>query len=98
MWPHTGEYVPHQDSRDPTFTYYTFTPRPLREGRLYKMDDELAALLADTHQKLGFLHGMMKGFIHSAGSSAYSTGRKQWKEPNLEICHDGLFANSKSIK
>ena len=60
MWPHTGEYVPHQDSRDPTFTYYTFTPRPLREGRLYKMDDELAALLADTHQKLGFLHGMMK--------------------------------------
>lgn len=60
MWPHTGKYVPHQDSRDPTFTYYTFTPRPLREGRLYKMDDELAALLADTHQKLGFLQGVMK--------------------------------------
>ena len=60
MWPHTGKYVPHQDSRDPTFTYYTFTPRPLREERLYKMDDELAALLADAHQKLGFLHGMMK--------------------------------------
>lgn len=60
MWPHTGKYVPHQDSRDPSFTYYTFTPRPLREGRLYKMDDELAALLADTHQKLGFLHGLIK--------------------------------------
>lgn len=60
MWPHTGKYVPHQDSRDPTFTYYTFTPRPLKEGRLYKMDDELATLLADTHQKLGFLRGVMK--------------------------------------
>ena len=60
MWPHTGKYVPHQDSRDPTFTYYTFTPRPLREGRLYKMDDEMATLLAHTHQKLGFLHGAMK--------------------------------------
>ncbi len=60
MWPHTGKYVPHQDSRDPTFTYYTFTPRPLGEGRLYKMDDELATLLADTHQKLGFIYGMVK--------------------------------------
>lgn len=60
MWPRTGKYVPHQDSRDPTFTYYTFTPRPLGEGRLYKMDDELAVLLADTHQKLGFLQGVMK--------------------------------------
>ncbi len=60
MWPHTGKYVAHEDERDPTFTYYTFTPRPLRNGRLYKMDDELAALLADTHQKLGFLSGMMK--------------------------------------
>lgn len=60
MWPHTGRYVPHQDERDPSFTYYTFTPCPLRNGRLYKMDDELTALLADTHQKLGFLSGMVK--------------------------------------
>ncbi|WP_455596597.1 hypothetical protein [Cloacibacillus porcorum] len=60
MWSHTGKYVPHQDSRDLTFTYYTFTPRPLREERLYKMDDELAALLVDTHQKLGFLCRVMK--------------------------------------
>lgn len=60
MWPYTGKYVPYQDSRNPAFTYYTFTPRPLREGRLYKMDDEIVALLADTHQKLGFLHGVVK--------------------------------------
>lgn len=39
MWPHTGRYVPHQNNQEPAFTYYTFTPRPLREGRLYKMDD-----------------------------------------------------------
>lgn len=60
MWPNTGKYVSHQDERDPTFTYYTFTPRPLRSGHLFKMDDELTALLADTHQKLGFLSGMAK--------------------------------------
>lgn len=60
MWPHTRKYVPHQDRRDPTFTYYTFTPRPLKNGRLYKMDDELTALLVDAHQKLGFLCGLMR--------------------------------------
>ncbi len=60
MWPHTGKYIPHQDVRDSTFTYFTFTPRHLREGCLYKMDDELAVRLAVTHQKLGFLHGVMQ--------------------------------------
>lgn len=60
MWPHTGRYVLHQDERDPTFTYYTFTPCPLRNGRLYEMEDELTALLTDAHQKLGFLKGMAK--------------------------------------
>lgn len=60
MYPNTGEYVEHQDNQDTDFIYYTFIPRPLKDGLFYKMDDELAALLADTHQKIGFLEGVLK--------------------------------------
>ena len=60
MYPNTGEYVKHQDERDADFAYYTFIPRPLKEGFFYNMDCELAALLAETHQRLGYLEGISK--------------------------------------
>lgn len=41
-----------------------------KNGRLYKMDDELTALLADAHQKLGFLCGLMR----------YAPNRKAFSE------------------
>ncbi|GFI45476.1 hypothetical protein IMSAGC019_00788 [Lachnospiraceae bacterium] len=40
--------------------YYTFTPRPLMYGDLYKMDDELSALLIEAHRNIGFLEGLLK--------------------------------------
>ena len=40
--------------------YYTFTPRTLMYGDLYKMDDELSALLIEAHRNIGFLEGLLK--------------------------------------
>ena len=40
--------------------YYTFTPRPLMYGDLYKMDDKLSALLIEAHRNIGFLEGLLK--------------------------------------
>ena len=45
MLPYTGDYIEHIDDNIDDFKYYTFTPRPLMHGDMYKMDDELSALL-----------------------------------------------------
>lgn len=42
------------------FTYYTFTPRPLKDATLFKMDNELATLLVEAHHNLGQLEGLLQ--------------------------------------
>ena len=36
------------------------SPRPLTHGDMYKMDDELSALLIEAHRNIGFLEGLLK--------------------------------------
>lgn len=57
MRPYTGEYIEHIDNNKSNFKYYTFTPRPLMHGDLYKMDDELSTFLIEAHRNIGFLGG-----------------------------------------
>ena len=58
MYPYTGDYTEQRKNEKSDFTYYTFTPRPLKGAGLYKMDDELASLLAEAHHSLGQLEGL----------------------------------------
>ncbi len=60
MIPYTGDYIEHIDDSINNFKYYTFTPRPLMHGDMYKMDDELSALLIEAHRNVGFLEGLLK--------------------------------------
>ena len=60
MIPYTGDYIEHLDDNTDNFKYYTFTPRPLMNGDMYKMDDELSALLIEAHRNIGFLEGLFK--------------------------------------
>ena len=60
MIPYTGDYIEHIDDSINNFKYYTFTPRPLMQGDMYKMDDELSALLIEAHRNIGFLKGLIK--------------------------------------
>lgn len=60
MRPYTGEYIEHIDNNKSNFKYYTFTPRPLMHGDMYKMDDELSALLIEAHRNISFLGGLLK--------------------------------------
>lgn len=60
MLPYTGDYIEHIDYNKNNFKYYTFTPRPLMYGNMYKMDDELSALLIEAHRNIGFLEGLLK--------------------------------------
>lgn len=60
MLPYTGDYTEHIDPEKPSLTFYSFTPRPLMRGHMYQMDDELAALLIETHRNIGFLEGLVK--------------------------------------
>ena len=60
MLPYTGDYIEHIDDSINNFKYYTFTPRPLMHGDMYKMDDELSALLIEAHRNIGFLEGLLK--------------------------------------
>ena len=60
MLPYTGDYIEHIDDNIDDFKYYTFTPRPLMHGDMYKMDDELSALLIEAHRNIGFLEGLLK--------------------------------------
>ena len=60
MIPYTGDYIEHIDGSINNFKYYTFTPRPLMNGDMYKMDDELSALLIEAHRNIGFLEGLFK--------------------------------------
>ena len=60
MLPYTGDYIEHIDDSINNFKYYTFTPRPLMQGDMYKMDDELSALLIEAHRNIGFLKGLIK--------------------------------------
>ena len=50
MLSYTGKYIEHIDHNKNNFKYYTFTPRPLTHGDMYKMDDELSALLIEAHR------------------------------------------------
>ena len=58
MFPYTGDYIKHDDKH--SFAYYTFIPRPLMNGDMFEMDDELFALLINAHQNIGFLKGLIK--------------------------------------
>ena len=60
MIPYTGDYIKHIDDSIDNFKYYTFTPRPLMNGDMYKMDDELSALLIEAHRNIGFWEGLLK--------------------------------------
>ena len=60
MRPYTGDYIGQRKNEKSDFTYYTFTPRPLKGSTLYKMDDELVAFLAETHHNLGQLEGLIQ--------------------------------------
>lgn len=60
MLPYTGDYIEHIDDNKSNSKYYTFTPRPLIYGDMYKMDDELSALLIEAHRNIGFLEGLFK--------------------------------------
>lgn len=60
MRPYTGDYTEQRKNEKFNFTYYTFTPRPLKGATLFKMDDELAALLVEAHHNLGLLDGLFQ--------------------------------------
>lgn len=60
MFPYTGDYIEHIEGDKNNFKYYTFTPRPLMNGDMFKMDDELIALLIEAHHNIGFLEGLVK--------------------------------------
>lgn len=60
MHPYTGDYTEQRKNEKFNFTYYTFTPRPLKGATLFKMDDELAALLVEAHHNLGLLEGLLQ--------------------------------------
>lgn len=60
MFPYTGDYIEHIEKNINNFKYYTFTPRPLMLGDMYKMDNELLSLLIEAHRNIGFLTGLLK--------------------------------------
>lgn len=60
MHPYTGDYTKQRKNEKFNFTYYTFTPRPLKGATLFKIDDELAALLVEAHHNLGLLEGLLQ--------------------------------------
>ena len=60
MFPYTGDYIEHIEGDKNNFKYYTFTPRPLMNGDMFKMDDELTALLIAAHHNIDFLEGLVK--------------------------------------
>ncbi|HCC35967.1 MAG TPA: hypothetical protein DEQ02_10245 [Ruminococcaceae bacterium] len=55
---YTGEYFKHVSDDALRAVYYTFTPKPLTGGDHYSIDEELCALLVETHRALGVLEGM----------------------------------------
>lgn len=55
MIPYRGDYIEHSAGIINGFKYFAFTSRPLMYGDLYKMDDELSALLIEAHRNIGFL-------------------------------------------
>ena len=69
MIPYTGDYIEHIHSNQNNFKYYTFTPRPLMHGDMYKIDDELSTLLIEAHRNIGFLDGLLK---YAPNKSAFS--------------------------
>lgn len=60
MHPYTGDYTEQRKNEKFNFTYYTFTPRPLKDATLFKMDNELATLLVEAHHNLGQLEGLLQ--------------------------------------
>lgn len=90
MFPYTGEYEEHTRKGHRDFTFYTFTPRPLCDGGFFVMDEELAALLADTHRHLGMLEGAVKYIPDSETirylmllQECYYSKQIDYKEPPL---------------
>lgn len=88
MLPYTGDYIEHIDDNLNDFKYYTFTPRPLMYGDMYKMDDELTALLIEAHRNIGSLEGLLK---YAPNKDSFSE-LMQLKECaySLMIDYDGL--------
>ena len=68
MFPYTGDYIEHIERDKKDFKYYTFTPRPLMNGDLFKMDDELIALLIEAHHNIGSLERLVK---HAPNKDAF---------------------------
>lgn len=60
MFTYTGDYIEHIDDNKSDFKYYTFAPRPLMYGDMYKIDNKLCSLLIETHRNIGFLEGLQK--------------------------------------
>lgn len=60
MIPYIGDYIEHIDGSIDNFKYFTFTPRPLMHGDMYKMDDELSTFLIEAHRNIGILKGLFK--------------------------------------
>ena len=60
MLTYTGDYIEHIDDNKSDFKYYTFAPRPLMYGDMYKIDNKLCSLLIETHRNIGFLEGLLK--------------------------------------
>lgn len=90
MFPYTGEYEEHTRKGSRDFTFYTFTPRPLCDGGFFSMDEELAALLAETHRNLGILEGAVKYMPDSETirylmllQECYYSRQIDYKEPPL---------------
>ena len=69
MLPYTGDYIEHIDDNINDFKYYTFTPRPLMDGGMYEVDDELTALLIEAHRNIGFLEGLL---IYASNKNTFS--------------------------
>lgn len=60
MFPYTVDYTEQRKNGRYNFTYYAFTPRLLKDSTFFKMDNELAALLVETHHNLGQLKGLIQ--------------------------------------
>ncbi len=77
MLSYTEDDIEHNDDNINDFKYYTFNPCPLRHEDMYKMDDELSALLIEAHRTIGFLEGLLK---YAPNKDAFSELMIQLKE------------------
>ena len=60
MRPYTGSYTEQRKNGRCNFTYYAFTPHPLKDATLFKIENEVDALLIEMHHNLGQLEGLIQ--------------------------------------